>query len=199
MQQVGYLLEKEEDKKYKIHILEFMMKAIRQQISTESILSYIYPGKYLNQKDFQIRFPIKLITDDGLIELSEEIATEIDFSKITTISTPKIPNKFARAIKNIVDRGFEYKKMNVYATYYEYLDICVIENGYHHTSVAILNNNGTIMAGHRYKTHLLFPYIHINDKIQFQTINGEVILQNPDIRLALLYNLAREKWLLERV
>ena len=194
---VSYLLDEVEKPKDKIDILEFMMKSIRQQIQSESILSYIYPGKFLQQKNFNIILPIELLTDDGLIEPAKETHTTIDFSKTVTVSTPKEAKKYARAIINVNSRGFTYKKNNHFAIYYKYLDICVITNGYHHTAAAILDNKGTIVASHEYDTELIFPYVSINNKAEIELINGEVFLSNTDIRFALLYTFAKMKWQIE--
>lgn len=194
---VSYLLDEVETPKDKIDILEFLMKSVRQQIQLESILSYIYPGKFMQQKNFNIILPMELLTDGGLIEPAKETHTTIDFSKTVTVSTPKEAKKYARAIIDVNSRGFTYNKNNHFATYYKYLDICVITNGYHHTAAAILNNKGTIIASHEYDTALIFPYVSINNNVEIEIVNDDIFLRSPDIRFALLYTFAKMKWQIE--
>lgn len=175
------------------------MKAIRLDLQTEVLTSLLYDTQKPNLPKYRLPFPYEVSVDSGVMNLYNPEKIKIDFAETIAISQSFENKKFVRAMHNIAKNGFKANSNNILATYYKYLDICIIENGYHHTAIAILNKHG-IIDSNFYDTAKIFPIIDVDiDGNFYYILNNEILCPyKSDKKLALLYKLAKQKWLIEQ-
>ncbi len=197
LERVEYLLKEIEIDQNKIDAIEYIMKVIRLDLQSELLTRMIYPKQYKKNNFIKCPLPRYYETEHTVIDLLSKNKTKIDFSNKTVLSLPYSDIKLINSIKEIAKNGFIFNKENIEATYYKYLDICIIENGFHHTAVAIVDKKGEIEAW-EYDTSLIFSKIDINEDVMFYYIDTfKKIKYEPDVRIALLYKLAKMKWEIE--
>lgn len=199
LERIESFIELNQTLEEKLDFIDFIMKAIRLDLQTEVLTSLLYDTQKANLPQYRLPFPYEVDVDSEIMNLYNSEKIKIDFSETITISQAFENKKFVRAMHNIATNGFKPNSSNTLATYYKCLDICIIENGYHHTAIAILNRQGSIHS-HYYDTSKIFPIIDVDIDGNFYYVSNNEILcpYKSDKKLALLYKLAKQKWIIRQ-
>lgn len=177
----------------KVDLIDFAMKSIKRDLQYDllSDLLYKYPNEAVDIK----RFIPTLVYDESnnLIECCDDEPNKaIDLSTDCVIVVPWKPESLITSIKTILKEGFQYDCNNHVGYYFECLDMCYMESGNHHISVAIQNRTGELKVK-RFYTQKYFEHLRTDGTYWYNTHTNMKIDEVYDFRIAILYELAKLK------
>lgn len=193
-----------------VYYLDFMIDLLRKEVKYSALLE-------INRGNDSNRYvlPISKMCAE-LLGYQSDGLRKVDLSKDIVISAPWVESRYKKALRTFKTEKFEYQGNNHGVDYYEYLDIACVYNGKHSIGVASYLGEGIVHANY-YDTTKVFPYIETNgyafyynrkaimDRLADESIAMTQKMKDElqrsyraDYRLALLYQLCRQKYFLER-
>ena len=171
------------------------MHMIKNDIKYDALTEIIYHGKEGTVKimdwdmvptDYFLNGEKKqLFTGDEVLDKEINLVTDY------VITFPWDPERITRNLFNLKGQQFKNDE-NHQARYYKELDLCLVHNGRHSTTMGLYKNEGQIMAS----------TISIASLFDYYTTDGahwygrDKVKLNPveDFRFALLFELAKRKY-----
>ncbi len=191
------VLKYEESLEDQANMIDFFMEITRKDIQYDLLSKFLYS----EIDDIETHFPFpwvyfmensdipnkaKLVRDDKLIDLSKDPVVLLPWDRYA----------FSPVIKSIVGTGFKYIKSNHKGYYFSDIELCYISNGNHSIATGIIKKMGEIQVK-EYDIKNLFKDLTTDGLYWY--INGEKQLKKIfDFRLALLYELAKLKYNLQK-
>ena len=193
-----------------VYYLDFMIDLLRKEVKYSALLE-------INRDNDSNRYvlPISRMCAE-LLGYQSNGSHKVDLSKDNVISAPWVVSRYKKALRTFKAEKFKYQESNHAVDYYEYLDIACVYNGKHSMGVASYLGEGIIEANY-YDTTKVFPYIetdgyafYYNRKaITERLADADIAITQKmedelrrryrvDYRLALLYQLCRQKYFLEQ-
>lgn len=177
--------------------LKYFIEVIGRDIETAVQALHIY-------KEANYTVPIRAFPDYCHTDLStsvclvnEEITVPIDLSQNIVITEPwSMYNRLLPNLKNINQNEFVYDKTNHLSTYYPYMNICVVHNGYHSIACAKHFKKGIIQAA-VYDVETAFKYIDTDGKKWIFKGGYKPPEDVKDFRFALLFKIASRLYKIE--
>jgi hypothetical protein len=102
------------------------------------------------------------------------------------------PEKIVSSFPDVKERGFQDDGTTV-TVYIPEADLCLVENGYHHTAMASLFSDGKLRPTHICRLSRMFPYVRSDGAHYFDAASGRKLSRAFDYRIATIYELARVK------
>lgn len=180
-----------------IKYLEFLVELELNSIRYITVLDIWSGNRELRTKYPQDIFYLPFYNDEK--ELKKE-RISYNQNNLVFISFPFRYEGFLNMIKYNRLNKFYVSEKNIYGLYFPYIKAVFTYNGNHSSFyVSSINSNqyGIYDVVDLVKT---FEYIDVNDKGQFYLLEKQKIIKNQrfiDYRMALIYKLARTKWLIE--
>ena len=191
------VLETEKSDKDKVIVLDFMLKAIREDLKTD-LLTYIFYSEEYFAGRLDYPFPLYYSDEQGNeLSLKEEEAIEIDLAQDCVLTLPWNRSRLRNQIKNLFNNDFVYDSNNHWAYYFPYLRLCYVYNGKHSVASGIVYKKGRIEAK-QYDITELFPHIHTDGQSWYNSHTREKKGDLADFRLGIIYEIAKTKHQLEK-
>lgn len=169
----------------RMELLDFIIEAVKADLQSSVGTELIYAGS---------RAP--RIHSDELAPFSGIYCTgtqEISSTGLTVIACPWKDCRLRGAVHDILESGFRSDIGRRNGTYYPELKMIAVENGLHHSFVASrLGQNGTFRVD-VYPLRGIFPYVRTDGKRWYDENNPNRSPEVMDVRMAILYELARMK------
>lgn len=187
-----------ENPKEQIDIIDFLVKAIRNDVKYDYLTKMIYYGK-------SETFAFNLIPEKIEIGKGRKINAVTETKRIVSLkdhvvlTIPEEAGKLKDRIVKQKDVPFVYTKGKQKAEYYQPLGICTVVNGRHSIAAGVIYEKGEIEA-RIIDMSLLFKYMRFDGSNWINTKTDEKISEAQDFRVGLIYELARKKYeLLKRI
>lgn len=184
-------IEDEEKQEDKLKILSFIEELIKEDLQSDMLTKIIYnPNQYLNRTSW---FPLSYLPYD----VTQAPIIKIDLSTTCVIAYPWNRGRYKKMIKTLSKEDFKFYKINHFAEYYVPLDICFVTNGHHSIAAGCGYKKGWIEAKEIDITPL-FEKIHTDGQNWYESATGKLIFDVPDFRIAILFEIARMKYKLQK-
>lgn len=187
-------LEENRTEEEKTRALDYIIDIIKIDVQTDIISDIIYKDNDESEKF--VLFPENYYDEKGnkqSRQAEKEANKEIDFEKDFIISIPWKKERIFEPIRNINKYGFRYRKKKHYAEYYTKVDIGIVTNGGNHSiAVGIHNRKGKIKANEIDITPM-FEHVYSDGINWYNTHTKEIIEPVQDFRIALIYEITKEK------
>lgn len=181
----------DEDKDSKTKILSFVEGLVKEDLRSDMLTKIIYnPNNMLNKTSW---FPLNYLNYD----ISQVPIVKIDLSTTCVIAYPWNRERYKKMIKTLSKEDFKYHKANHIAEYYIPLDICFVTNGHHSIATGCGYKKGWIVAKEIDVTPL-FEKIYTDGQNWYESATGKLIFDVPDFRIAILFEIARLKYELQK-
>ena len=113
------------------------------------------------------------------------------------ISSASDKDKIPSAFLDVKNNGFRQDFANYQIIYYPEANMCIACNGFHHTSMASLFQEGNIIPTGEVSLTEMFPYVKTDGYYWIDIKTGGRLSKTFDSRIATIYELLRHKHLLE--
>lgn len=175
------LIKEHEELSTIIGVYDFSIRAIAREIASSSACQ-LFHGKHCPYSDdYEIKFVKGRQTEN------------IKFGNNQVVSAVWNQGKWLGAVRTVLKEGFRQSEGYYTGYLYKELNLIVIKNGLHHTSIASLINAGSAKV----------QIIHLSDYFERLTTDGAYWFYNDgaeqkteevgDYRIAVLYELARRR------
>lgn len=174
-------LNQDKDISLQIGVYDFCIKAFAREIAANSATQIFKPQHCPYSKDFQI----------PLIECYTE--ENIKFEGHYIAACVWDPTRWLGSVKTVLQSGFRQTYGYYTGLFYEELNLIVITNGLHHTSIASLLDTGSANVG-RIRLSDYFGVLKTDGERWYRGEGAErQVSQVGDYRIAVLYELARRR------
>ncbi len=183
----------------KIDIIDYILSTVKADLQTDLLSAILYSGwdlKYINDP-----FPPYYYDEDGntlCISLDENETKKVDLEGNCVLVLPWNAQRYVSALLNIKQHPFEYDTCNHFSTYYEYINLCYVYNGIHSSSAGVTYKKGYIISK-VYHTELLFTHVYTDGEHWYNIHTNQSIDKVWDFRTAIIYELCRLKYDLEKL
>ncbi|MDN0033738.1 hypothetical protein QVN85_12580 [Oscillibacter valericigenes] len=171
-----------------IPLLDFLICTVKEDLRTSAAAELLYAADHEYRDWRRALFPFWL----------EDIPKEIvPFSGNTVISSIWAWDRISRAAYDIRHEGFHADWNYFSGAYYPELHLIVMDNGLHHScAAATFQENGEIKLD-VYSLQRLFPLVKTDGKFWYSKDRPDMTQPVLDVRMAILFELARMKYDLE--
>lgn len=174
-------LEASSDISVQIGAYDFCIRAFAREIAACAATQIFKPQHCPYSKDFQIPLT-KYYKEENLKFEGHYIAACV-----------WEPTKWIGSVKTVLQSGFRQTYGYYTGLYYEELNLIVVTNGLHHTSIASLLDTGSAKVG-RVRLSDYFEVLKTDGEHWYRGEGAEQqISQVGDYRMAVLYELARRR------
>lgn len=171
----------DKDISLQIGVYDFCIKAFAREIAASSATQIFKPQHFPYSKDFQIPFT-ECYTEENIKFEGHNIAACV-----------WDPARLLGSVKTVLQSGFRQTYGYYTGLYYEELNLIVITNGLHHTSIASLLDTGSAKVG-RIRLADYFGVLKTDGERWYRGEGAErQVSQVGDYRIAVLYELARRR------
>lgn len=192
MEFIKEALKHEKTKHDKTIILDFVISIVKQDLQSDMLTKILY-----NEKHFEINntplFPRKYYDEGGGCYRLEEdinIMKKVDLSKDCVVVLPWDRNRMKYSIKRIYQEGFKFHPSNHFATYFSYVGICYVTNGYHSITSGIGYKQGYIEAT-VCDIEPLFKHIYTDGANWYNQHNKKILDPLFDFRVGIVFELVK--------
>lgn len=198
MEYVKRYLENEDEPENKIVFLDFVLEVIKNDLKYD-LLAHIFYNKEHFKDKFKYPLPLSFWDEEGKEKpISELGVTKIDLGKDFVLVQPWNRKRLYNKIISMNKNKFVYDKLNHFGYHYPYLNLTTIYNGTHSISSGIIYKKGTIEVNAVDITET-FPHIYTDGRYWYNVHNKEKKGNVTDFRLAIIYEVAKMKYGLEKL
>ncbi|GGK23059.1 hypothetical protein GCM10010965_14910 [Caldalkalibacillus thermarum] len=187
-------LEKE-TKENKIVLIDFVLDVLREDLKMDllttilyrdahfedTLPNYLFPSHYYNERgDF-----LKVYPEEGK-------KINVDLADDCVWVMPWKRQSLKDRVLNIFKTDFKYDKDNHKAYYFTHINVCQVYNGIHSVTAGIVHKKGSIIAK-VCDLSRLFDHVYTDGEVWYNAHNNEKLGDVFDFRLAIMYELARQK------
>lgn len=193
---VNFVLEMEKSLEDKINMIDFFMEVVRKDIQYDLMSKFLYSE--MDRIFIDAPIPISLMSKDPNEKDKAILVREdkiINLSKDSIVLLPWDRFRFSNTVRSIYKSGFKYMKNNHKAYFYSDIDLCYVHSGNHSVTTGIIKREGTIIA-EEYNIKNLFKCL-TTDGLKWY-LNREKYTEVFDFRIAILYELAKIKYNLQK-
>jgi len=198
MKAADYALDINQDINDKIIALEYLLKAIAVDFTSDIQSRLIY--KDYNKEQIQTHIPFFPSTfyDNDMIEHSfiKECNTDkqilVDLNHDNVLTTPWNMTRFFTSGINIYRNPFVFHQSNHLSYYYSDINICWVHNGLHSTSAGVYHKKGKILSKYC-DISPLFNHIKTDGLDWYCVHSGYKLDKLFDFRIGALFEIAKIK------
>ena len=175
------------DARARLELLNFLMEAILEDIRSSAACELVYAPRY-KTRDWRgvLDFGYRLGAKCGGVE-------QISSEGKTVVSSPYDWEKTFLALRSILTRGFHSDLGDYNGIYYPELNLISVTNGMHHSWVASQKRQHGVYRVSVYRLADMFPRFFTDGEFWYDRSKPNARYPVYDVRIALLYELARMK------
>ncbi|GGK36958.1 hypothetical protein GCM10010965_32310 [Caldalkalibacillus thermarum] len=183
-------------KEDKIALIDFVLDVLREDVKTDLLTTIMYGGKHFSDVSSEHLFPSRFQNRQGVWVKSymENKKNIIWLKKIDPLDDCVwvMPRRWQKLKDRFVSL-FERNKDNCKAYFYTHINVCQI----HAVNVGTVSKKGSIIA-QVCDLSRLFDHVYTDGDVWYNAHNNEKLGDVFDFRLAIMYELARQKHQLTR-
>lgn len=180
LRQIDVFLSQAENDEVRIAILDYAIKAVKRDLIGEGLSQLVY-GK--EAPEWRGAFQL-----GSQIQKNEYISIEL--SKTDVLVTPWETSRLSGAIRDLLYSPFDQNEGYYTATYYPEIDLVIIGNGIHHTTVASVGAGGAI--DHCSVARMTPAFEEVStDGATWMNSKTDSVAEVRDFRFAVLFTLAK--------